>query len=39
MEEKLKGSTSQTETMEADVSTAHSQDSAEAPHINGDALQ
>ena len=29
MEEKLKGSTSRTETMEADVSTAHSQSSAE----------
>ncbi len=35
MEEKLKGSTSQTETMEADVSTAHSQSSAEAPHSMG----
>ena len=35
MEEKLKSSTSRTETMEADVSTAHSQDSAEAPHSMG----
>jgi transcription termination factor Rho len=35
MEEKLKGSTSRTETMEADVSTAPSQDSVEAPHSMG----
>jgi len=35
MEEKLKGSTSRTETMEADVSTAHSQSSAEAPQSMG----
>lgn len=35
MEEKLKSSTSRTETMEADVSTAHSQDSVEAPHSMG----
>jgi transcription termination factor Rho len=35
MEEKLKGSTSRTETMEADVSTAHSQSSAEAPQPMG----
>jgi transcription termination factor Rho len=35
MEEKLKGSTSQTETMEADALTAHSQSSAEAPHSMG----
>ena len=35
MEEKLKGSTSRTETMEADVLTAHSQSSAEAPHSMG----
>lgn len=35
MEEKLKGSTSQTETMEADASTAHSQGSVEAPQSPG----
>jgi transcription termination factor Rho len=35
MEEKLKSSTSRTETMEADVSTAHSQSSVEAPHSMG----
>ena len=35
MEEKLKGSTSRTETMEADALTAHSQSSAEAPHSMG----
>lgn len=35
MEEKLKGSTSRTETMEADVSTAHSQSSTEAPQSTG----
>ena len=35
MEEKLKGLTSRTETMEADVSTAHSQSSAEAPQPMG----
>jgi transcription termination factor Rho len=35
MEEKLKGSTSRTETMDADVSTAHSQSSAEAPQSMG----
>jgi transcription termination factor Rho len=35
MEEKLKGSTSRTETMEAGVSTAHSQSSAEAPQSMG----
>lgn len=35
MEEKLKGSISRTETMEADVSTAHSQSSAEAPQPMG----
>jgi transcription termination factor Rho len=35
MEEKLKSSTSRTETMEADVSTAQSQDSVEAPHSMG----
>ena len=35
MEEKLKDSTSQTETMEADASTAHTQGSAEAPQSPG----
>src|SRR6266511_5734450 len=35
MEEKLKGSTSQTETIEAGVSTDHSQSSAEAPQSMG----
>ena len=35
MEEKLKGSTSRAETMEADALTAHSQSSAEAPHSMG----
>jgi transcription termination factor Rho len=35
MEEKLKGSTSRTETMEADVSTAHSQSSADASQPMG----
>jgi transcription termination factor Rho len=35
MQEKLKGSTSQTETMEADVSTAHSQSSVQAPQSIG----
>ena len=35
MEEKLKGSTSPTETMEADVSTAHSQSAGEAPQSSG----
>ena len=35
MEEKLKDSTSQTETMEADASTAHSQGSAQAPQSPG----
>ena len=35
MEEKLKGSTSRMETMEADVSTTHSQSSAEAPQSMG----
>jgi len=35
MEEKLKGSTSQTETIEASVSTAHSQSAGEAPQSSG----
>jgi transcription termination factor Rho len=35
MQEKLKGSTSRTETMDAAVSTAHSQSSAEAPQSMG----
>ena len=35
MEEKLKDSTSQTETMEADASTTHSQGSAEVPQSMG----
>ena len=35
MEEKLKGSTSRAETMEADALTAHSQSSAKAPHSMG----
>ena len=35
MEEKLKGSISRTETMEANVSTAHSQSSTEAPQSMG----